>query len=97
MAVAVQMDFKGDLNQYEQVIQKMGFSHGGHGAPGGLFHWVTPTDGGFHITDVWQDQETFERFAQEQIGPYAEEAGLDGPHNLSVVPVHNYLTAGPGQ
>ena len=33
MAVAVQMEFKGDMDQYEQVIQKMGFSHGGSGAP----------------------------------------------------------------
>ncbi len=94
MAVAVQMEFKGDMDQYEQVIQKMGFSHGGSGAPGGLFHWVTETDGGFRVTDVWTDEETFESFAQAQIGPYAAEAGLEGPSNLKVVPVYNYLTAG---
>jgi len=97
MAVAVQMDFKGSMDQYEQVIEQMGFHHEGPGAPGGLFHWVTPTDGGFRVTDVWADQQTFEQFAQAQIGPLAAEAGLEGPSNLTVMPVHNYLTAGSAQ
>jgi hypothetical protein len=94
MAVAVTMEFKGSMDQYNEVVEKMGFQHGGQGAPGGLFHWVAETDGGFKITDVWQDQETFERFAQEKIGPLAAEAGVEGPNNLRVSPVYNYLTAG---
>jgi hypothetical protein len=39
MAVAVILEFPGGtLEQYDQVIDKMGFSPGGPGAPGGLFH-----------------------------------------------------------
>ena len=93
MAVAVQMEFKGDMDQYEQVIQKMGFSHGGPGAPGGMFHWVTKTDDGFRVTDVWQSQEQFQRFAEEQIGPLTQQAGLTAPE-IAFYPIHNYLTVG---
>ncbi len=95
MAVAVEMSFKGaTLAQYEQVIKKMGFSHGGKGAPGGLFHWVAATSDGIRVVDVWETKERYERFAQEQIGPYAAEAGIPGPPEVIYTELHNYLTAG---
>jgi len=95
MAVAVVLEFEGGtLEQYDQIIQKMGFSRGGAGAPGGLFHWVTKTDNGIRVTDVWEDQETFERFAQEEIGPKSAEVGITQEPKVSFFEVHNYLTAG---
>jgi hypothetical protein len=64
MAVAVVMDFEGaTLDQYDQVVAKMGLSAGGAGPPGALFHWVTETDGGVRVTDVWETREQFDRFA----------------------------------
>jgi hypothetical protein len=94
MAVAVILDFDGGtLDQYEQVIEKMGFGHETTGGgPGGLFHWVTKTDNGFRVTDVWQSREDFEKFAEEQIGPYSQEVGLSEP-TIEFIEVHNYLTA----
>lgn len=95
MAVAVQIDFKdATLDQYDQVIQKMGFTPGGKGAPGGLFHWVTQTADGIRVTDVWETREQFEQFAQEKIGPITQEVGAPGPSNITVFEVHNYLTTG---
>jgi hypothetical protein len=95
MAVAVQLDFKGaTLEQYDQVVQKMGFRPGGPGAPGGLFHWVTKTADGIRVTDVWQSREQFERFSQEKIGPLSKEAGFPGPPAVQFFEVHNHLTAG---
>ncbi|MFN2466718.1 MAG: hypothetical protein ABR521_01090 [Gaiellaceae bacterium] len=95
MAVGVILEFEGaTLEQYDQVIAKMGFSPGGAGAPGGLFHWVTPTESGIRVTDVWQDRETFERFAEDQIGPITAEVGIPSPPSISFFEVHNYLTAG---
>ena len=95
MAVGVVLEFDGaTLDQYDQVIEKMGLTPGGAGAPGGLFHWVTQTDNGIRVTDVWQDRETFEQFAQEQIGPFTAEVGITNPPRTSFFDVHNYLTAG---
>jgi hypothetical protein len=95
MAVAVQLEFPGaTLEQYDQVIKKMGFTPGGPGAPGGIFHWVTKTNDGIRVTDVWETKEQFERFSREQIGPYSAEAGIPAPPRITFFEVHNYLTKG---
>jgi hypothetical protein len=95
MAVAVQLDFKGATpDQYDQVIKRMGFTPQGKGAPGGVFHWVTKTDSGLRITDVWESKAQFEKFAQEKIGPITQEVGIPGPPETTFFEVHNYLTEG---
>lgn len=95
MPVAVVLDFEGGtLEQYDEVIAKMGFRPGGPGGPGGLFHWVTATDNGIRVTDVWQSREQFQRFADEKIGPLTAEAGIPSPPKITMYDVHNYLTAG---
>ncbi|MDX6647004.1 MAG: hypothetical protein QOK40_2731 [Miltoncostaeaceae bacterium] len=95
MPVAVILDFPGGtLEQYDQVIEKMGFTKGGAGAPGGLFHWVTKSDDGIRVVDVWEDRETFERFAEEKIGPVTQEVGIPAPPRIRFCDVHNHLTAG---
>lgn len=95
MAVAVVLDFAGaTLDQYDQVVEKMGFRPGGPGAPGGLFHWVTKTDDGFRVVDVWESKEQFDRFAQEKIGPLSAQVGFPGQPKVTVHEVHNYLTKG---
>lgn len=95
MAVAVELKFVGaTLEQYDQVIEKMGLRPGGPGAPGGLFHWVTKTDDGFRVVDVWQTREQFEQFSLEQIGPFAAAVGVTTPPEVTFYDLHNYLTAG---
>jgi hypothetical protein len=95
MPVAAVMEFKSaTLEQYDEVIERMGFAPGGAGAPGGLFHWVTATDGGIRVTDVWETAEQFQQFAETQIGPITQEIGVEGPPEVTTYEVHNYLTAG---
>lgn len=95
MAVAVVMEFKGaTTEQYDQVIEKMGFTPGGPGAPGGISHWVTPTATGLMITDVWENKEIFDEFAQDKIGPITMEIGFPDPPEMTLYEVHNYLTGG---
>jgi hypothetical protein len=95
MAVAIVMDFKGaTLDQYDRVIEKMGFAPGGAGAPGAISHWVAKTDDGFRVVDVWHTRERFDQFAQEQIGPYTQEVGIEGPPEMTFYEVHNTLSEG---
>jgi hypothetical protein len=95
VAIAAVMKFKGGtLDQYDEVISKMGFKPGGRGAPHGLFHWVTVTPEGLQVTDVWDSKEEFETFAAQKIGPITAEAGVPGPPEITFHEVHNYLTAG---
>ena len=63
------MAFRGaTLDQYDQILQKMGLEQGGPTPPGAISHFVTKTDDGIRVVEVWESQEVFQRFAQEQIG-----------------------------
>jgi len=69
MPVAVEMNFGGmTLDQYDQVLEKMGLTPGGSARPGAISHWVAKTDDGIRVVDVWETREQFDRFAQERIG-----------------------------
>jgi hypothetical protein len=94
MAVAVTLEFKGTLDQYDDVIAKMGFSPGGAGAPGSISHMVVATDDGIRVTDVWESREQFEAFGRDQIGPLTQQAGITEPPAVEFQDVHNYLTKG---
>lgn len=90
MAVGVVMDFEGTLDQYDQVVERMGLSPGGPTPPGALFHWVTKTDNGFRVTDVWESAEAFQQYAEEHIAPTAAQVGL-GPPEPTFHEAHNYF------
>jgi hypothetical protein len=95
MAIGVEMEFSGGtLAQYDEVIKKMGFHSGGPGAPGGLFHWVTKTDAGIRVIDVWESREQFEKFSAEKIRPITAQVGVPAPSKVTFSEVHNYLTKG---
>ena len=94
MAVAAIIEFKGaTLEQYDEVLKRMGFEPGGTGAPGGLFHWVTAVDDGIRVTDVWETPEQFQQFAETKIGPITQEVGFEGEPQITMHEVHSYLTA----
>jgi hypothetical protein len=92
MAIGVELEFNGaTVDQYDAVVQKMGFTPGGPGGPGGIFHVCTKTDNGIRVIDVWESQEAFEKFAQEKIGPLSADVGMPGPPKVKFFDVHNYL------
>jgi len=95
MAIAVILDFEGaTIDQYDQVLHKLGFTPGGQGDPDNLFHWATQTASGFQVTDVWTTREKFEKFAREKIGPLGQEAGFPKPPSVTSCEVHTYLKGG---
>jgi len=94
MAVAFEMVFKGaTLEQYDRVMELMGFTEGGEAPPEALFHWAAKTDEGMRVVDVWANADAFNRFAAEQIGPFTAQAGFEGPPEITSYEVHNYLSA----
>jgi len=95
VAVAVEMNFGGaTLDQYDQVMEKMGLTQGGSGPPGAISHWVAKTDDGIRVVDVWETREAFDRYAEEKIGPYTREAGFTEEPETRFYDVHNHLTPG---
>jgi hypothetical protein len=96
MAVGVVMQFPGGtLEQYDEVIARMGLVQGGSMPSGGISHWVTQTDEGLRVTDVWESREQFEHFAQEQIAPITQQAGIPGPPEMTFYDAHNYMLKTP--
>jgi hypothetical protein len=94
MAVAFRMEFPGaTLDQYDEVIQKMGLTPGGPTPPGAIFHWVAATDDGLLVVDVWETAEAFNKFSTEQIQPITQEVGLAEP-TVTMHQVHNHLGGG---
>lgn len=95
MAVAIVQDFEGvTLDQYDDVLARMGLTPGGAGPPQSLFHWVTATENGIRITNVWESAEAFEAFATESIAPNTAAAGIEGAPAITFHEVHNHQTAG---
>lgn len=98
MAVAVQMDFRdATLEQYDRVIERMRLTPRGRGPRHAISHHVAETDQGLRVVDVWETREAFDRFAEEQIGPFAAEAGMSAPQDVTFFEVHNYFTPGAQQ
>jgi len=96
MAIAVVMDFEGaTLDQYDRLLEPMQLEREGSAPPGCIFHWVTATESGVRVTDVWQSREQYEAFGKDQIGPFTVEVGFPGPPATAYFDVHNYLTGDP--
>lgn len=97
MAVAVEAAFHGPgatVENYKKALTLMGVSPGGkHPDPSCLFHWMTESGGGVHVTDVWTTKEAFEAFNTAKIGPLGGEAGMPKPQ-LKFIEVDSVLTAG---
>ena len=95
MAVAVEMNFRGaTMEQYDQILQKMGLMPAGATPPDAISHWVAETDDGMRVVDVWESREAYDRYAQEKIGPYSAEVGITEPPEMRFYEVHNYLGRG---
>jgi hypothetical protein len=92
MAVAFKLRFRGaTLDQYDQIVELMGFGDGTADADGAIFHWVAKTDDGLLVVDVWESDEHFQRFSDEKIGPYSQQVGITDPPEITRHEVHNFL------
>jgi hypothetical protein len=95
MTVAVQLEFRGaTLAQYDEITERIGLLPGGPAMPHEFSHWVTKTEDGFRVTDVWENQEAFEKFSRETLGPIYQEVGVRRLPEIQFFEVHNYLGGG---
>ena len=61
--------------QYAEAIRRLDAA--GAGAPAGrLYHACYGPSDRLHVFDVWDSQESFERFGQT-LGPVLQEVGID--------------------
>jgi len=78
-----------DTDTYDQMASGME-GHGSAEHPA-VYHAAAVTDGGgMVIVDIWESPDAFGKFAQEQIAPAGEEAGM-APLEPRFVPVHRRI------
>ena len=93
MAIAIQIDIPGvTLERYDEAVEIAGFLPGGLLPSGALFHWVTKTNDGIHIVNVWKSRGEYDQFAARQ-AEIIQEIGVDlASIRVEFFEVHNYLS-----
>lgn len=98
MPVGVWINLPGaSLEWYDEVIATTGNLPGGPIAPKALSHWVTKTDDGICIVEVWESQEAFEGNAKQKGSVIGEEIGIPGTPAIEFFEIHNYLPGRPAR
>jgi hypothetical protein len=90
--VGVRIDFPGaTLEWYDKAIATAGFLPGGPLVNQAFSHWVTETDNGICIVEVWESREAFENNADEKGERIVEEVGVPGTPAIEFFEIYNYL------
>ena len=87
--IIIQFDIKNmSAVQYDQVTSDLDTA--GLGAiPERLYHVSAPFDGGWHVTDVWESEEAFTKFAETMV-PTLMKHGVE-PAEPKIMPVHSII------
>jgi phosphoribosylaminoimidazole carboxylase (NCAIR synthetase) len=77
-------------------MARQGHLHGGipsrrTARESGVSHWVTETDNGICIVEVWESREAFENNADEKGERIVEEVGVPGTPAIEFFEIYNYL------
>lgn len=74
--------------QYDKVIAHLEAAGFGN-VPGRLYHVAAPNGEGWHVTDVWESEETFKNFADTMV-PILASTGVE-PAEPLILPVHHII------
>jgi hypothetical protein len=91
MAITVLFDVPNcSTSQYDNVVKDL--KAAGQDKPQGRkYHVASPSGNDLFVLDVWESQETFQKFAQTLM-PILAKNGLN-PKPPKVLPTHNIITA----
>jgi hypothetical protein len=88
MTVVTTLDITGlTAPEYRAVIDELGVeTRPDHGI---YLHLTTPTDVGFRIVEIWDEQAGFERFLEQRLVPATKAVGQERETRITVTPLHN--------
>jgi hypothetical protein len=89
MAIGIYFAVQGMTPEvYDGVIQQL--ADAGQGAPAGrTYHAAFAMEGGLHVFDVWDSEESFGAFGETLI-PILTNAGIN-PGEPMISPIHNII------
>lgn len=92
MPVGVRIDIPGvTLDWYDAVVATSGFLPGGPIVPKAFCHWVSKTDDGICIVEVWESEEAFKSNVKQRSARIVDEIGVPAPPVIRFFEIHNYL------
>jgi len=88
MTVVMQMHWPEiGLDTYEEAREKVGWER--DYPAGAISHVAFMADDGFHVVDVWESAEDFDRFVNERLMPVLKgEMGIPSDPAVTVTPAH---------
>jgi hypothetical protein len=72
--------------QYEQARSQVGWET--EVPAGAVFHVAWVGDDGFHVLDVWDSADDFNRFAEERLMPVVSQLGVTTEPDIQITPAH---------
>ena len=73
--------------EYRAVMDELGVEQ--RPESGIYLHLTTPTDFGFRIVEIWDEEGKFDRFVERRLVPANQAIGLDRTTDIKVTPLHN--------
>ena len=93
MAVVMLMHWpEVSLDQYEQVRADVAWET--NTPKGAQFHVAWMGDDGFHVLDLWDSAEDFQKFANTRLMESVLRAGITTQPNVAIAPVHRLFVPG---
>jgi hypothetical protein len=75
------------LEQYERARKEINWE--GDVPKGAKFHTTWMGNDGFHVLDLWESQEDFDRFTQERLMPGVQKIGIQGKPKVDFYQAHS--------
>jgi hypothetical protein len=72
--------------QYEAARAEVNWE--GNTPNGAKFHVAWFGDDGFHVLDLWDSPEDFQRFVQERLTPGVQKVGIQGQPIVTLAEAH---------
>ena len=88
MATIILMEWPGVTpDQYNQVMRTLDLDK--NPPSGGVFHVAGFTAGTLRVVDIWESQQSFEKFQRDRLISATQKAGVSGQPKVQYFPVHN--------
>lgn len=72
--------------QYEQARKEINWE--GDTPQGAKFHVAWFGEDGFHVLDLWESREDFERFLKQRLTPAVQKIGIQGQPKVQYANAH---------
>jgi hypothetical protein len=92
MPTVMLMEWSGvTQDQYNQVMKNLDLD--AKPPAGAILHVAGFTPGTLRVLDIWDSQQSFERFQQDRLAPAVQGVGMPGPPKVQFYPLQNLYTA----